>query len=92
MPRVIASSVLEDDQITATYTPDGSSSQLLTGASAPIEQQVVNLPTIGVDADVPLAWQGQAGDFLFSCMDGGSSPRRPTCTSPWRQTECQARA
>ena len=69
----IASSVLEDDQITATYTPDGGSSQLLTGASAPIEQQVVDLPTIGVDADVPLAWQGQAGDFLFSCMDGGSS-------------------
>ena len=61
---------VEDDQITATYTPDGGSSQLLSSASAPFDQEVVAPATVEIGADKPVAEGASAGEFTVGREDG----------------------
>ena len=67
----IASLDIEDHKNAATYTPDGGSSQLLTGASAPLDQEIINLPVISI-SEIPTASvsQGRSGEFIVS-REGG---------------------
>ena len=43
--------------------------------SAPLDQEVVNLPEVGIGAIVPVVSEvgSQEGEFAVSCMDGGDS-------------------
>ena len=80
----IAISNVEDDQITATYTPDGGSSQLSSSASAPFDQEVVAPATVEIGADKPVAEGASAGEFTVG--RNGGDINRPLAVSLYLTT------